>query len=260
MNDALNDSGRTCMDVARELVSQPELLAAEQGLMTPETKQAIAGYERALQRYTGARSTQDEERMLRVGALRLLGASDREIEAACGVTRRTIPLLLVELGKTGRITPLKQRLAALTGDNAERANLALRALLDRAVEGHESIELAGMIKAVATAVGITTEKILLLTGQATEIVETRVAAGREAFEAWWRDQVKPAQVTELPPTDSVSDAGASEPEQIRGPEPTGHGQDTPTAPDPAAAEPAAAVATGGEGVARERGGRRNVTG
>lgn len=232
---------QTAMDVAREMISQPALFSEFDGMdgFTPPPQ--------AVQRYTGERSTQDEQKMLKVGAMRLLGASDREIEQCCGVTRRTIPVLLAELEKSGRITPLKQRLAQATGDNAERANIALRFLLERVghattktitMKGEDievpdegiSMELAAMIKAVSTALGITTEKVLLLTGQATEIVETRVGAGREAFDAWWKESVMPIQATVNPPTDFASDATLPISAQITPHEPPRDGPDTSVRP------------------------------
>lgn len=242
---------KTAEDVARELLSQPAFFLefdGVKGLTVPPP---------ALQRYTGDRSTseQHELRNLKIGALRLLGASDRQIEEACHVTRRTIPLILADLEKSGRITPLKQRLAMATGNNAERANIALRVLLDRAAEGGESMELAGMIKAVATALGITTEKLLLLTGQATEIVETRSGVGREEFETWWRNSVRPAQASDVtvpsattPATDSGSGATVPVSEQITQPEPIRDGSDT------AAREPDPKRLDGGGGDGHDPGG------
>jgi hypothetical protein len=109
-----------CRSVAADLLSQPELLAP----VFEDSKPVVQELPALLGRYTGERSTRDEARLLLVGALRLLGASDREIETQAGVTRRTIPLMLAALEQSGRITPLKERLATLTGDNAERAQLA----------------------------------------------------------------------------------------------------------------------------------------
>lgn len=195
---------RTAQDVARELLQQPELISE----LLPEDKPRSFLPEpatRSVQRYTGDRSTspEHEQRNLMIGALRLLGASDREIETACHITRRSIAPILVDLEKTGRITPLKQRLAALVGDNAEQSALALRALLDKAQRGTESIELAGMIKATATALGITVEKLQLLTGAATEILEVRGAAGRDEIEAWAKQFAIPVEVVARP-VDTVS--------------------------------------------------------
>lgn len=213
---------RTAMDVAKELLEQPALFSEFDGLpgLSP-----VPGGTTAVARYTGERSTssQYDERNLKVGALRLLGASDREIEQACGVTRRTIPLILAALEKAGRITPLKERLAVLTGQNAERANIALRALLDQVHDDSGSIELAAMIKAVSTAMGISVEKYLLTTGQATEIVETRSGAGRAEFEAWWKEQVIPVQTVA---GESASAATPPISEEIRTNDGARHGSGT----------------------------------
>lgn len=214
------------MDVARELLEQPQLFSEFDGIpgLSPAPSQS------AIARYTGERSTgsQHDLRNLKVGALRLLGASDREIEQACGVTRRTIPLILAALEKAGRITPLKERLALLTGDNAERANIALRQLLDRVGDNDGSLELASMIKAVSQAMGISVEKHLLTTGQATEIVETRSGAGRAEFDAWWNDQVKPIQATVTPSSESASAADIAISEERTQSEAVRDGSDTAT--------------------------------
>lgn len=215
---------RTAMDVARELLEQPTLFSEFDGIpgLSPAAGPA------AIARYTGDRSTgpQHDERNLKVGALRLLGASEREIEQACGVTRRSIPVILAALEKAGRITPLKERLAQLTGENAERANIALRQLLDQVKDDAGSMELASMIKAVGTVMGISVEKYLLTTGQATEIVETRSGAGRAEFETWWKEQVIPIQATASPATESASAATPPISEQRSQSEPARDGSDT----------------------------------
>lgn len=236
---------KTAMDVAQELVSQPALFLEFDGVRGLEVPA------KALPEYNGKRSTLDERKLLYVGALRLLGASDRQIEEAAHVTRRTIPVLLAELEKSGRITPLKERLARATGDNAERANIALRALLDRASDGAGDIDLAAMIKAVSTAAGIATEKYLLLTGQATEIVEQRTGAGREEFETWWKSQVVPVQASASPATDLDSAGTPHETEGITQADPPRDGSDTP----PSAQDPDAKGGGGGPGSAAGPDGR-----
>ncbi len=178
-----------CESVARDLMRQPELLAQvfDEPAAEPVAKAP------AVQRYTGARSTLDEQRNLKIGALRLLGASDREIARACGCTTRTIPVVLRDLEKAGRLTALKERLAMAVGDNAERTQLVLRRLLDRALDGESDMDLAAMIKSAATAAGILTEKVLLLTGNATEIVDVRVRAGRSEIEEFAREFAVPIE-------------------------------------------------------------------
>ena len=235
---------QTADELARQMASQPALFSEFDGI------DGFSPPPQAIQRYTGARSTLDEQRLLKVGALRLLGASDREIEQACHVTRRTIPVVLAELEKSGRITPLKQRLAMLTGENAERCNIVLRALLERVgqpgtktayVQGEAvevetdgiTMELAAMIKAVSTAMGISVEKYLLTTGQATEIVEQRSGAGREEIERWLKDAMPVQATVTSPPSESASAATPPVSEEIRGNEPARDGSGTAThEPDP----------------------------
>lgn len=223
---------RTSQDVARELLKQPELISELLPEDKPRTFLAEPAHEK-VQRYTGARSTSDEheQRNLMIGALRLLGASDREIESACGVTRRSIPLILADLEKTGRVTPLKERLSKLVGDNAEQSAIALRILLDKAQQGQESMELSGMIKAVATSLGITVEKLQLLTGAATEIVETRVAAGRDEIEAWAKQFAIPVEVV-ASPVDTASAAESPVSAQTPSLPPMRHDDDTGSADRP----------------------------
>ena len=193
--------GDECKALAGELLRQPELLRGV-FLDTPKALTADEAQRvEVVKQYTGERSTSNDERLLFVGALRLLGASDREIERTCGVTRRTIPLLLQELERTGRVTPLKDRLVKLVGDNAERSSLLLRQLMEQAMDGQCDMDLAAMLKAVGSVNCFQVEKFQLLTGQATEIVEQRVAAGREEFERWWRESA-----IQIGPTTALADA------------------------------------------------------
>jgi hypothetical protein len=182
--------GDECKAIADELLKQPELLAGvflDSQPPLPDD-QTIVG---AVKQYNGNRSTTDDDRLLMVGALRVLGASDREIERACGVTRRTIPVLLEALEKSGRVTPLKERLIKLVGDNAERSSLVLRKLLEDAQEGRCNLDLAAMLKAVGAVNVFQLEKFQLLTGAATERIETVVGGGREEFERWWKETAVP---------------------------------------------------------------------
>lgn len=194
--------GDECKQLAGELLLQPELLRAVFSDSAPlETVEELQRAE-AIKRYTGERSATDDSRLLMVGALRLLGASDREIERTCGVTRRTIPVLLQELERSGRVTPLKDRLIRLVGDNAERSGMVLRKLLEQAQDGRCTLDLAAMLKAVGSVNDFQLDKLQLLTGQATEIVQTNVAAGREEFERWWKE----AAVTVTPAKECESSA------------------------------------------------------
>lgn len=193
------DTQQGCLELATELTHGPRLF---DDLGQPTE---------AVTRYTGDRVTQDLERCVMAGALRLLGCSDREISKACGCDTRSIPLMLDAAEKAGRIPALKDRLVKLTGHNAERAQIALADMLNRASNGHVTAELAAMIKAVATAGGINTTNLQLLTGAATEIVEVRAGAGRAEIEAWWREMA-----VDVTPKDGQS------PETDRNPQQSGH--------------------------------------
>lgn len=237
---------RTAQQVLEEHLAQPALFLQFDGVegVAPPAKPD------GVQRYTGERAAADDEKLLRVGMLRLLGASDREIEAAVGVTRRTIPVLLRHLEKSGRITPLKQRLAELCADNAERANIALRILLDKIGApgtGAGDTDLASMIASVTKASDVATKNTLLLTGQATEIVERRAGSGREQWDVWWQETMKEARATDLESSGSPAIPVQSESSPV-----LSHGTDTPTsagtpAPAPDLAPPSDRPDRGGGG-------------
>lgn len=189
-----------CRTIAAELSQQPEFFSLYRDELpgTSRDKPVLA-----LSRYNGIRSG-DEQVNLRVGAMRLLGLSDRAIERECGVDRRTIPHRLQWLEHRKLIPALKDRVAMRTGDLAERSALVLSVLLDRSLD-ECSLELASMIKAVATTHGITVEKMQLLTGQATEIVQHLGADGRGEIEAWARQVGAAIEVTtEVQPGSDVS--------------------------------------------------------
>ena len=190
--------GDDCQAIAAELLNQPELLGAvfedKKLLLTPSEQERVA----TIKRYTGERSTADDQRLLMVGALRLLGATDREIERSCGVTRRTIPVLLAELERSGRVTPLKERLVRLVGDNSERSSQLLRKLMEQAMDGEGDQDLASMIKAVGSVNCFQLEKFQLLTGQATERIEQVAGAGRAEVESWLKSAATPIEAVTLP--------------------------------------------------------------
>lgn len=205
--------GDDCRAIAADLLQQPELLGAvfleKQQVLSPSEQERVD----AVKRYTGARSTSDDKRVLMVGALRMLGASDREIERSCGVTRRSIPVILAELERSGRVTPLKERLVSLVGDNAERSGLLLRELMERAFDGERDLDMAAMLKAVGQVNVFQLDKLQLLTGQATERIETVVGAGRNEIESWLKSAATPisAQVTaEIGQVDSESTGAVAE--------------------------------------------------
>lgn len=200
----------------------------------------------AVLRYTGDRVLMDQERCLMVGALRLLEFSDRQIAKAVGCDTRSIPLMLAAAEKSGRIPALKDRLTRLTGTNAERAQIALGNLLIKAAEGSGDVDLAAMIKATATAGGINTQNLQLLTGGPTEILELKVGAGRQEIEDWARSLAVPIEAHEVKPTDLESTGNASKHQQTQATTQLGHAGDTSTSSG-TPGEPNGATGAGGVG-------------
>ena len=237
------EMSQTCLELAIELTQGPRLFD-DFGKPTEE-----------VERYTGRRVLQNTERCLMAGAFRLLEWSDRQISEALKCDVRSIPLMLREAEKTGRIPALKDRLAQITGTNAERAQIALGMLLNKAADGTCNLDLAAMIKGVSTAGGIATQNLQLLTGGPTEILELRVGAGREEIEAWAKQMAVPieAEVVTDPPIDLESAENTTNPSQTVAGAPGGHGADTsgrsqvPIQPGPTNAGPD--VKEGGRGSA-----------
>lgn len=183
---------QSCLELAQEIASGPAFFDK----FNEPTE--------AVQRYTGSRVTRDMDRCALAGALRLLSYSDRMIAKSVGCDVRSIPLMVERAEQAGLIPALKERLAALTARNAERAQIALGGLLERAANEGGDLDLAAMIKAVATAGGIQTEKFQLLTGGPTEILGLKVGDGRAEIEAWARSLALPIDAEVTSPTDSKS--------------------------------------------------------
>lgn len=202
-----------CMELALELSSAPRLFS-KFGEPAPILWKKL----------TGQRLEMDEQRCLMASALRMLHRSDREIAATLRCDVRSIPLMLAAAEKSGRIPALKERLTVLAGANAESANIALGAFLNEASTGKGNLEDAAMIKSLATAAGISTEKYLLLTGSATEIVEHRIATGREEMEEWAKANAIPIEVTT--PVDSESNSNTNNINVIEGVSTHGNVKDT----------------------------------
>lgn len=171
-----------CRALAAELARQPEFFSIYRDEIPGNESQKPVLTDA---RFTGARCD-DEAVNVRVGAMRLLGLSDRAIERECGVDRRTIPHCLKYLEDMRLLPAVKDRLAMRTGDLSERSALVLSVLLDRATT-EVSADLAAMIKAVATAHGITVEKMQLLTGSPTEIISHVSGDKRAEIEAWAKE-------------------------------------------------------------------------
>ena len=234
-----------CNALAREIAHGPELFD-KHGKPTS-----------AVERYTGSRVTNDQERCLVVGALRLLRWSDRQIADAVKCDVRSIPLMVREAEKSGRIPALKERLQGIVGHNAEQSGIVLAQLLDRAAGGSDSVELSAMIKSVGMVNSYQVKDLQLLTGAATEILELRMGAGQAERDAWALAHAIPIRA-EVSAVDSEPTATSPFPQQNSSVRPGRHEDDTESVRGPSAADqprsPAPAPAPPGGGGALLSGG------
>lgn len=209
--------------------------------------------------HTGERVTKDQGRALLIGALKLRGMSDRKIAEAVRCDRRTIARVMERLEANSVVPPLKQRLASKVGRLAESVSDELDHLVQEALWTRDS---TSALKGLAVALGIATEKGLLLTGQATEIRGNAAVAPPTAEElnAWVGTVQTPGPAR---PSDSVSDVLPTNAPNFAGSVGRNTGPTTSGAPGPVldveaqawpvpAADPAESAAggrPGGEGVA-----------
>lgn len=189
-----------------ELVNQPDLFAPgddgaiEARILAVDAPLVFAAG--TIRRpHTGERVTKDQGRALLIGALKLRGMSDRKIAKAVGCDRRTIARVMERLEAASVVPPLKARLAAKVGRLAESVSDELDDIVQ---EANWDRDTTSALKGLAVALGIATEKGLLLTGQATEIRANAAAAPPTAEElnAWVGAVQTPGPAR---PSDSVSD-------------------------------------------------------
>lgn len=171
----------SCAELAREIVQGPAFFDSK-GQVTD-----------AVVRYTGGRTTRDPERVAFVGALKLLNYSDRQIAALAKCDVRSISVMVEDLERTGRIPALKERLIGIVGRNAEQTGILVDQLVSEALAGDRTLELSAMLKAAGQVADKLVEKNQLLTGAATERIETVNAAATEEREAWFRANAIPIE-------------------------------------------------------------------
>jgi len=123
--------------------------------------------------HTAAITTRDDARVLAIAACKLAGLSDLETARRVGCSRNTIGPVMEQLERSGRVPGLQQRLAYALGRVAESSALELHRLID---DGDWNLETAGAVRSLGVAMGIATEKLQLVTGQATQITEQRIGA------------------------------------------------------------------------------------
>ena len=195
-----------CEAAADALVSQPSLFS----IPAPSSPEILTVATRPRE-FTGAITTRDERLVLLVGALRELRVSDREIARRCGIARESIPALVRAAEASGQLRPLKERLVGLLGDLAEQSGHALLELVEESRAGmstQRSEVVTSLIRGLGPVLGIATEKLQLLTGQATEIVVTKRDPGLDdELTAWLR--ARPIDVTpDTAPPDPQSGVNA----------------------------------------------------
>lgn len=195
--------------IAESLLTQPALFPSESTAGASPAALAIA---KPRGSYTGERITQDEQRCLLVGALRALGLSDRRISEMAGVSRESIPSILAHLEACGQIQPLKERVTGWVGLLAEESAMASRDLVALIRAGDRSEGVTQALRALGPMLGIATEKMQLLTGQATEIVETREGARRVELDAWATEKWAMVEVQSAP-SESGSGVAVANPAQ-----------------------------------------------
>jgi hypothetical protein len=227
MSDILHT---TAADVAASLLSQPELFggpAQHPGVVAPLSSALVR------RPHTGTVVTKDEGKLLLVSALRTMGHSDRKISALVGVARESIGPILMEAEKRGLVRPLKERLAQAIGLLAEESTAATRELVQEVRDGNRDEGVTMALRALGPIVGISIEKVQLLTGGPTEILETREGRSPEdeaAFLARLTAQaaaaVEARTVDVTPASDSESDGCHSKLLQCNAPSAGDTGHDT----------------------------------
>lgn len=209
---SMNPVMSACEAAADALVSQPTLFT----IAEPSSPEILTVTARARE-FSGRITTRDERLVLLVGALRELRVSDREIARRCGIARESIPALVRAAEQSGQLRPLKERLVGLLGDLAEQSGHALLELVEesRSPMGKARSEVvSSLIRGLGPVLGIATEKLQLLTGQATEIVVTKRDPGLDdELTAWMRS--KPIDVTpDTPAPDAQSGGNVANPAQM----------------------------------------------
>jgi hypothetical protein len=125
--------------------------------------------------HTGKIVGKDEEKVRRVVEMTLMGASVRQIKRACGVGYGSI-LKIRELAvASGKLGTIKERLASNAGRVAEMSS---ETMLEMLAEGKVPPNV------IAVMFGVSTDKMMLLMGEATTIVEHKEGASEEKLRAW----------------------------------------------------------------------------
>lgn len=178
------------------------------GLEGDDTRQDVPDAPGGYWPHTAARI--DEERQLVVGALRLLGWSDRRIADQLRLSRNCISPICQKLEKEGRLEPLRARLTQQVGEVIEQSVLVAREMIERITPDNPDKDLAGALKALTDASYKYSQQHALLTGSPTEI-SARITAQAPARSAWdeWLRQHQVVEVTVTPDSHSGAQRSAS---------------------------------------------------
>jgi len=200
MARGINSLARAAFDAAESVASQPQLF--DSAVIPLDLELGKAAFRLA---HTGQTTTRDEARVMAIAACKLAGLSDKETAKRVGCSRNTIGPVMEHLESSGMIPALQQRLAHALGRVAESSARELQQIID---DGDWTMDTTSAVRSLGVAMGIATEKMLLVTGQVTARIETMVGAPADAVKAW-EEKLRQVfgPVIELPP-DSQSVASS----------------------------------------------------
>jgi hypothetical protein len=139
--------------------------------------------------HTGAVVTSNDAKVLAIAACKLAGLSDKETAARVRCSRNTVGPVMEHLERSGRIPVLQERLTHHLGRVAESAALELDRVIN---DGVWNTDTSGAVRSLGVAMGIATERLLLMTGQATQIIEQRVGAPSADAVKQWEEKLRQA--------------------------------------------------------------------
>jgi hypothetical protein len=125
--------------------------------------------------HTGKIACRDEDKVRRVVEMVLMGASIRQIKRACGVGQETIAVIREYAVASGKLGAVKERLLRLQSRLAEVST-------EKALELIEEDRMPPNM--IPMVMGVSTDKMLLLMGEATVIHEHKEGPSEEGIRAY----------------------------------------------------------------------------
>jgi|SRR6185436_8695676 len=177
--------------IAAAAFSAAESVASQPSLFDANEIPLDIGIGRAAARlaHSGQITCRDDAKAMAIAACKLAGLSDKATAAKVGCSRNTIGPVMEHLERAGRIPALQARLAYSLGRVAESSALELQRIVD---EGQWTLEASSAVRALGVAMGIATEKLQLVTGQSTAIIEQRIGAAGPEARAEWESKLRQA--------------------------------------------------------------------